>query len=526
MSHQGRFSLRRIAAPALAVAMILTAAACGDSDGSGSSGASSSPTYGGELTIVSSGNMTSWDPGSASGSFPGLAWDRLYAVYGTLVSLNTDGEIQTDIAESLATSDNGTTWTLKLRSGVTFTDGQVYDAEAVKFNWDRIAASSLGGKTVASSFASTVVDATTLTLTPKTADPVLNYRIAESIPFIASPASLKSAGDTYTTPIGAGPFVLVSTDSAVGETMEANKNYYDEGKPYLDKLIFSIVTDPAQRISTVVQGGAEIMNGYPFQFGDDADNPAVATYAVASGGIRHFVFNTQAAPFNDVRARRAAAMAINATELMQTLTQDTESTGSSTLFPTTSEYYDASLTLPETDLTEAQKLIDEVIADGVSPDVEIVVPAAPENVRVGELLQISLSKLKGLNVTVKQVPLSDWRTTTYQNDDFSITPYPGVFDLAAPQVAMSNLFGVGGTDNFANFDNAEMNAALAEARTASTDAERQAALKKVQEVYIDQVPIVIFGADQRTFLYRAEVGGMESMGRGALRTDQLYLSSN
>ncbi|MGY1840653.1 MULTISPECIES: ABC transporter substrate-binding protein [unclassified Modestobacter] len=463
-------------------------------------------------------------PTSPAGTLPGLFWDRLYAVYGALITVDVDGQVQPGLAESLESDDDGATWTLTLREGLTFTDGEPLDAAAVKYNWDLIAGSDLAGADIAGSFTSEVVDDTTLRLTVAEPDPILDLRIAETIPFVASPAALEAQGENYTDPVGAGPFVLESTDPAIGETLTANEDYWSEDEPHLETLNLSIISDPAQRIQTVIQGGADIMNGYPFQWADQADNPAVDTYSVTSGGIRSYVFNTTAEPFSDVRARQAAAMVIDPTELLQTLTQDASAEGTTTLFPETSPFYDESLTLPEGGLEEAQALIDEVAADGVSMDVTILIPQAPENVRVGEFIGSALRQLEGLNVTVEQVALGDWRTAAGANDDFDITPYPGVFDLASPQIAMGNLFDPAGTESFSNFDSPEMAAALDAAQNAASDEELADAMAEIQRIYVEQVPIAVFGADERAFLHRTEVGGLEAMGRGALYLDRLFVT--
>jgi len=520
-----KMSRLRVAAVAAISAAALTLAGCsggGDTPASPTP-AADTPAQGGDLEILVAGTMPTWDPGASTGSFPGVNWDRLYAAYGALLSVNVDGTIEYGFAESLKTEDGGATWTLKLKPGITFTDGEAYDAKAVKANWDRFAdpAYALGAIAVAGTFETEVVDDTTLKITPKEANPVLDIQIANAIPFIASPKSLTGPGENLTEPVGAGPFVLEKWDTAVGETLTKNEDYYAEGLPYLDSLTFTLVADPAQRVSTVVQGGANIMNGYPFQWVADADNPAVGVFPVASGGIRHFVFNTTSDLFSDVRARQAVQLAVNPDEMVQTLTQDPSAKGSTALFPETSPYYDASLSLPKQDTDAAQKLVDEVTADGKDFTVDLLVAGVPELVRAGELLQLELQKLDGVKVNLNQIPIPEWRAEAFDKDNFDITFYPGVFDLDSPQVGMWALFGPGGLDNFANFDNAEMNKALVEAQEATTDDGRAAALKKVQEVYTSEVPIVVFGIDYRSFLHTADVVGFQSMGRGALYTDRL-----
>lgn len=505
-------------------ALTLTACAGGSGDPTEATNESQAPvSAGGDLTILTAQGMTTWDPGSSTGSFPGVVWDRLYAVYGALFTVNSDGSIDYGFADSMETTDGGATWTLTLKPDLTFTDGEALDANAVKANFDRFAADDyqLGAGPIAKTFTTEVVDATTLTITPTSPDPVLDIRIGNNIPFVASPASFPEGDAQMTEPVGAGPFILESWDQSVGETLVKNEDYYIPEQPYLDSLTFSIVTDPAQRVSTVAQGGAQIMNGYPFQWINEVDNPNVDTYAVPSGGIRHFAFNTTGDLFSDVRARQAVQLAVDPTEMVQTITQDPSAEGSTGMFPEDSPYYEADLTLPEKDMAAAQALVDELKADGVDFTVDLLIAAVPELIRAGEYLQLTLQELDGVTVNLNQIPIQDWGVQARDKDDFDITFYPGVFDLDSPQVGFSSLLGEGGLDHFSNYTSPELVDALTAAQAATSDEERQAAIAELQQIYVDEVPIVVFGIDYRSFFHTSDVTGFDTMGRGALYTDRI-----
>src|SRR5690606_32826443 len=114
----------------------------------------------------------------------------------------------------------------------------------------------------ASTITSEVVDGVTLEISLDAPNPVFDRDVAEQLQFIASPAALEEQGEDYTSPVGAGPFLLETWDPAIGETMTRNPDYFREGRPYLDELNFTVIADPAQRVTTVAQGGADIMNNY------------------------------------------------------------------------------------------------------------------------------------------------------------------------------------------------------------------------------------------------------------------------
>jgi peptide/nickel transport system substrate-binding protein len=472
--------------------------------------------------------MPSWDPATQPNTIPGVNADRLNAVYGNLVYTDAKGQIQPGLATSL-TSKNFKVWTLKLRPALKFTDGAKLDAAAVKANWDRIAAPGSGAvaQLFTSQFTTKVVNATTLVATLTTqSDPTFALRVAELLPFIASPTTLPTKpGSPYPKPVGAGPFMFESQQPGVQETVVRNPGFWEKGKPYLDKITWRYVQDPAQRVATVVQGDAQYMNGYTFQFQDQLKNPGFTGFKVPAGGLRMFMFNVRKAPFNDVRARRAIALAVNPGELVQSLTQDAEAQPWHSLFAKSSPYFSTSLQLPSQNVAAAQKLVDELTPGGKTLEFNIVIAAVPELQRAGQLLQLQLNKLKGVKANLQTVALADWRAATFNQHNFDITFYPGVYDLNGAEIQMTGLLGTGGAGNFAGFDNRLMNNTLASARAATTPPRKKLLFGKVQQQYLKSLPVYVFGIDYRTFFHTKKIGGFTPMGSGALLMKELYFTS-
>lgn len=511
--------LRSILAGAAAIATAVALAACSPSGDDGGDGGDAEATQGGSATIVSAGTIASWDPiVTVLPTIPGIAADRLLAVYGALLYVDGQSQVVPHMAESLETEDFQS-WTLTVNDGITFTDGTPYDAEAVKFNWERAAGEGSALTAIAGQISSLEADGLTLQIELAEPNPVFDRQVAEQLSYIASPTALEEQGADYTEPVGAGPFILEEWDTAVGETMSRNPDYFLEGRPYLDELKFTVIADPAQRVTTVTQGGADIMNNYRFAILDVIDDPCCETYGVASGGLRMFIFNNQAAPFDDIRAREAAALAIDPTELTQTLTQDPSATGWSGLFPESSNLYDAQYDLASGDVEGATELVDELKAEGADTSIKVLVAAVPELVRAAELLQINLQEV-GFEVSLEQVALTDWANAARVNHDFDITFYPGIYDLNNAPVSMTALFE--GGENIAQYSSEEMGEALEAAREATSPEDLTAAFAPVQETYRADIPFVVFGIDERLFFHGTGVAGFEAIGRGMLLTENLF----
>lgn len=138
-------------------------------------------------------------------------------MYGALLNYDFDtGEIEPGMAESFTTED-GKTWTLKLRPGLTFTDGTPFDAAAVAFNWDRALDPALlsPSAAVAKTIDWEVVDPTTLSVTAQDVNYQLDFGLTEALAYIASPTAIKEKGPDFgSNPVGAGPFTLTSWRAA------------------------------------------------------------------------------------------------------------------------------------------------------------------------------------------------------------------------------------------------------------------------------------------------------------------------
>jgi peptide/nickel transport system substrate-binding protein len=520
--------LRRIAAAPAAVIVALTVVLAAASGASATKSSAPKPKKGGTLTIMAGGPLNSWDPATLANTIPGVQADRYSAIYGTLIWIDDKGVIQPGMAKSLTSNDKGATWTLTLRPHLKFTDGTPYDAAAVKYNWDRVANPATGA--ISSSFATTfttkVVNATTLKITLDQPDPTFALRIAQLLPFIASPASLKSEGALYTKPVGAGPYMLSNWQQGVTESVVRNPGYWDAKQlPYFNQITWNYVSDPTQRVANVVAGTASYMNGYTWQFQQQLSSPGVSAYKVPTGGLRIFIFNMRQAPFNNVLARQAVAYAVSANALDQSLTQEPTGVGWKWLFPSSSPFYNKSIALPSQDTAKAQALVDKLTNNGANPlKFTITIAAVPELERAGQLLQITLNRIKGMQASLKVIPLGNWQVDAYTNHDFDITFYPGIYDLASPEVAVSSLLGPNGAGNYGGYASAVMNLALTRVRDdfLSPMKTRVAAWNAVEKQFVKDVPLVIFGVDYRAFFHSNKIAGFTPMDSGTLNLQDLY----
>lgn len=530
MSKAGSKQVLRTAAAAIAVALAMAGCSAGGGGNSAAptTGATGAIPTGGTVTMRLGADISSWDPCVIqAATVPGTMGDVLNAVYGALVYTDEKGVVQPGMAESLTTQD-GVTWTFKLRPNVKFTDGSAYDAEAVKYNFQRAADPAnacTNQKWIATWKSIEAVDAQTVKVTLPVANANFNLQIAELAAFVGSPASLKGVTDkTQIKPVGAGPFTLVSWDQGVKEVLKKNPGYWDAPRPYIDEYVLLTIPESNTGQNMIVQGGLDFMMGYAYQYGRNATMPGVATKTVPVNGYNIAYFITDGGVtglFNDAKARQAVAVGVDRNKWVEALTQDASIKAPAAMYPTDSPYYDASLAYPAYNQAEAQKLIDEVIASGKKFEFTILVPNSSDTVRSAQYLQQSMSAYKGVTVTINTVNGSVYNQECLAKHG-DVCLQPGASMWNGPEPNTYNLLSSKGSQPFAAYKSDAMDAALAKTLTAVSSADKVAAYKEVQQVFLKDLPIIQYGTQTRTMLMRDNVGGFVFAGQGQVQSQYLY----
>ncbi|MCK9929804.1 ABC transporter substrate-binding protein [Frankia sp. Mgl5] len=514
----------RLLTTAVVCATALALGACGGGGGDTdpSVGASGAPVAGGHGRILTLGEPRSLDPAAMGNAYAssGVIGN---ALYGTLMTSDDTGKIQYQMAESFTTTDNGKTFTLKLRRGLVFSDNTPLNAEAVKFNWDRIKDPVTGGtnRSEASEIASSeVVDDVTLKVAltstvPKYAQSVL----ASTMNWIASPAALRQGQQAFDAkPIGAGPFTLVSWTRQAAMELVKNPRYWDAPKPYLDRLTLRPALDASQRYNTVLTGGADVaIESNPVNV-DKAAQEGLSTNVMQLGGGLFMAMNTRRAPFDDVRARQAVSVALDL-DALNLAVYNGAGTPVDTLFTKNSPFY-SDTPLREQDKATAQRLFDELAADGKPLAFTFSSAPTTENRTTAENIQAQLSSFNNVKVNVKIIEVAELvalRTT----HDFDAIVSSAFFQ--DPEPRLWTTFSGSSAANLPGIDDPALNDALLAARTASTDQERKAAYGTVQRRLTELAPGVFYSRAEPSAIAGEKVGGLVQYGLGSLRPEELWI---
>jgi peptide/nickel transport system substrate-binding protein len=295
------------------------------------------------LRIGSLQEPTSYDPAQAN---EGHLAPVYQAVYDTLIKRQPDGSLAPMLATSWEASDGNKTYTLKLRSGVTFTDGTPFDSAAVKANLEHFKAAngplaSLGKgiQTVETPDASTAI------LRLSAPDPALPYSLTNAVGYMGSPKALSTPG-IKTQPVGSGPYTLDAANTVAGSkiTLVRNPNYWGDKLPF-DKIEFQILTDETARLNALKSGqiDAGVLNRPASANDADAAGLQHKPFEINWEGIFFFDRDGKKMPqLADVRVRQALTYAIDRQTILQNVYLGKGTLTSQTFRPGTNGY-DASL---------------------------------------------------------------------------------------------------------------------------------------------------------------------------------------
>ncbi len=228
------------------------------------------------------------------------------------------------LAESVRGIDS-LTWELKLRRGVTFHNGEPFNAESVKFSFDRVLnpdqkSPIRGNFTWIKSV--DVVDEHTVRITTHKPYPLIHEILTFGNFGMVPPRYVKEKGDAHfaRNPVGTGPFRFVEWRKGEATVLEANEKYW-KGAPAVRRLTFRVIPETATQIAELLSGGVDIIRAVPPDQIPAIERSGVAR--VTATRILRVVYlqldgdgRAGRTPLTDVRVRRAINHAINVDEIM------------------------------------------------------------------------------------------------------------------------------------------------------------------------------------------------------------------
>ncbi|PPA85661.1 ABC transporter substrate-binding protein [Brevibacillus laterosporus] len=250
----------------------------------------------------------------------------------TLVKYKKENtEVIPGLAEKWDITPDGKEYTFHLRKGVTFHDGTPFNAEAVKFNFERWMDKNnpyhdkegyeyyndmFGGYKGDKDHVIASVDVkdeytVVLTLNRPLAPLMQNLGM---FPFaIASPDAVKKGTKEFNEkPVGTGPFKFEKWNRNDSITISKNTDYWQKGLPKLDKVIFKVIPDNSARLTALTSGEIDIMDGLnPDDAKSVKENKDLQLFVRPSMNAGWLGFNIEKKPLDNVKVRQAMGHAVD-----------------------------------------------------------------------------------------------------------------------------------------------------------------------------------------------------------------------
>jgi peptide/nickel transport system substrate-binding protein len=504
-------ALRFAAGLAGGLTAVALLAACG-AGGTPAAAAAGPPVAGGTLRLSMSADPLCLDPHAISSDVEQI-FGRIQ--FDNLVYLDDKGNASPWLAKSWEISPDGKTYTFHLRTGVTFSDGAVLDAGAVKANFEHMlnpaTRSPLAGPYIAPYHDSVVLDPQTIAVhLTQPYSPFLNV-LAQGWLGLESPKAI--AEDTPAQlcehPVGSGPFVLTGYTKNQSVSFKRRDGYdwapdvvKHSGQAYLDGIEVTWVGQDAVRFNSLVSGEYQASGYVPAQNAAAVkSNPSLDYHNVNRIGWPFTIdFNTSRAPFNDLAVRQAFAASLNIPAIVQTVGfgQRQQATG---FLDRVTQYYDPTAKFPGFDVAKANALLDQAgwtgrdsqgyrTKNGKTLETQFPVTQTATISPVYNLIQAQAKEV-GFKVNINLLPSTQLTTLRYAGDYDILsgvwhTNTPDVLFIKYASFSIPNPTRLG--QNLAHLSDPQIDAWLGEARQTTDQAKLTDLYSKVQHRLVDLVP--------------------------------------
>jgi peptide/nickel transport system substrate-binding protein len=485
----------------LATVVALVSSACGagpDSAGGGSGG----DTKDQSLTIGMDYVTQNYDPISATAT---ADYTYFRFVYDTLVSTD-DGTPKPWAAKSFTAID-AQHWRFTLREGVTFTNGEPLDAEAVRYTFQRALDDKKTPWRVRIEALQRMAIVDPLTIDFFLSTPVGNWPTRTSVVWLVPPKYTQENPDALVTkPVGTGPFTVDSFSPGESVALSPNKDFWGT-VPTLRSVELRAIPEDSTRISALMAGDVDVAYRVLPDFAEQVENGGKKLVSVPSGQSANIFFQTTTdTPLKDKRVRQAIDYAIDKNALRESITQSYGRDLAGQLVGKNSVGFNPDMKARPYDPDKARQLLKEAgYADGVTVAFDYSLGRYFRDKEVGQAVS---GYLQAVGITVQQNPMEGgaWLDRLYSGSWGPIN-YWSIQD--APAYDVSWTLEIFRSTNIRKIvADPKLDQMLDESFTITDTKERSEALAELSKYAQDQAYYVAFHADPGLYAIDPSVEGV------------------
>ena len=441
--------------------------------------------YGGTLRIgvVDFGTMDPVLMGLSEGSsiYSELTYDNGAVLW-------YDGTLTPWAIESWSTNDNVSQYTFNVRQGIMFHSGNELTAGDIKFTFDRIldpaTASPLRGQ-IDYITNITVLDDYHVRFDLETSNAFLPAHLSLYHGRIV-PANITS--DEITTgEYGSGAFILGEHNPVERTVLGRNPNYWRTGYPFVDEVVLYYLQEMTSRLAALNSGAIDAVFEPSFAALDAlAENPNVIVKQTPSAGVRVLDFHTDRRPFNNLDLRKAFQYAVDRTFVREAALRGYGANANDHPVGINDEYYWDEQPITDQDIPRAMAYLD---AAGYPDGIDVVLHTSD----FGQKLEMALAFRDSVAAAGIRVEVSNDDPTTYWEEYWMNECCPFVASSWGPRPAneaLSVQLRSGGVWNESYYNNPRLDELLDLANAEPDLATRTEYFREVQEILIEDVPVL------------------------------------
>ncbi len=453
------------------------------------------------------------------------------SLYDKLVDTDENLVVVPMLVASWTISPDGKTVTFKLRQGVKFHDGTPFNAEAVKYNFDRMQDPkfpSARRSEIGPIQKVTVLDPSTVQLLLEKPYSPLLYVLTDRAGMMVSPAAAQKEGANFALhPVGTGAFRFVEKIPQDHVTLERTPDYWAKGQPALERVIYRPIIDDNARVANLKSGDVDIINIVPLpqikQLTQEASQPGARFKLLERGAFQWYGvwLNVTKPPFDNKLLRQALNATIDRNVLANVVLQGSAYPAYS-YFPNGTPAFDPTWKIPPRNIALAKEKLQAAGRPNGFTFTMLTLPGQQDQA-LAQAIQ-SMAAEAGIQMKIETIEFGAMLDTMarLRHDagqiGWSGRPDPD-FDVY-PFVTQSGI----GAFNFAGYTNPRVQTLLDAARLLNDMGQRRRAYREVTQILADDIPYVWTHFPKEYKLVSTRVHGFVQVPDGMMRFQRVSLS--
>jgi peptide/nickel transport system substrate-binding protein len=437
--------------------------------------AADTPKSGGVLKLGLAGGSTT-DSLDFRTTTDSMMIDSNHGIWNCLAKWDQDGRPHPELAESWEGANGAKDWIVKLRKGVTFSNGKEFTADDAIYslNLHRGDTKSGGATSVKSVTDIKKLDDHQIQISLSAADSDFPYGLTD-YHLMMVPDGFKD----WAKPVGTGPFVVENFDPGVRLRLKKARPYWKEGKGLLDGVDVTVINDSSARLNALISGQMDAINRVDHKaVALLSKSPRIEVVRAPGGWFSVLAMQVDKAPYDNPDLRMALMLATDREQMLKALFSGYGTPGNDHPIPPTDPYFNKELAQRKNDPDKAAFHFKKA---GLS-DPKIVLQAsdAAFNGAVDQatLLQASAAKA-GIKIDVKKEPADGYFDNVWLKAPF-VSSYWAGRPAATQMLAVA--FEAGAPWNETHWNDAPFEKLLADARAETDEAKRKPYIWEMQAI--------------------------------------------